>query len=168
MGQSSMSGRQSVLMDQRGRISFPSGYRSAIGEWLYISPDQRSRHYLVVRSQEGYDAELARIEQDCREQNPDMDAEDLADEIHDARVEFAGQTQKTQPDKNGRITIDGKLVEYAGLEKNVAVIGVGEYAELWDETKFDEFMRERAAEKERRRAKREALKRARIEAEIEA
>lgn len=165
MGQVSMSGKQSVLMDQRGRISFPSGYRSAIGEWLYISPDQSSRHYLVVRSQEGFDAEIAHIKEICREQNADLDPEELEEEIHDSCVEFTGQTQKTQPDKNGRITIDSDLVKYAGLEKNVIVVGVGDYAELWNEEKFHAFMEARAAEKERRRAKREAAKRARLAAE---
>lgn len=165
MSQVSMSGKQAVLMDLRGRISFPSGYRSAIGEWLYISPDQSGRHYLVVRSQEGFDAELEHIKQICREQNPDLEPEELEDEIHDACLEFSGQTQKTQPDKNGRITIDSELVAYAQLEKNVIVVGVGAYAELWNEEKFKEFMIARAAEKERRRAKREAAKRARIAAE---
>lgn len=165
MEQISMSGKQSVLMDQRGRISFPSGYRSAIGEWLYISPDQSGRHYLVVRSQGGFDAELEHIKEVCRDQNSDLEPEELEDEIHDCCLEFSGQTQKTQPDKNGRITIDSDLVKYAGLEKNVIVVGVGSYAELWNEERFNEFMLARAAERERRRAKRDAAKRARIAAE---
>ena len=63
MGQTCMSGRQTVQLDQRNRISYPVSYRNAIGDILFISPDQRSRGYLVMRSKEGYEKELDRIEQ---------------------------------------------------------------------------------------------------------
>ena len=35
------------------------------------------------------------------------------------------------PDGQGRITLPQNLREYAGLEKDVAFLGVGDHAELW-------------------------------------
>ena len=36
------------------------------------------------------------------------------------------------PDKQGRVNIPAKLRQYAGLDKDLAVIGVGPRAEIWD------------------------------------
>ena len=107
MGHVCMSGRQTVQLDQRNRISYPVTYRNAIGDSLFISPDQRNRGYLIMRSQEGYENELSRIEKECIEQGDDRE------EIEDARRDFAGATQNPAPDKNNRITLNKELIEYA-------------------------------------------------------
>lgn len=39
--------------------------------------------------------------------------------------------EKTTVDSHGRVLIPQALKEYAGLGKNVKVLGVGEYAEIW-------------------------------------
>jgi MraZ protein len=41
-------------------------------------------------------------------------------------------------DKQGRIGIPAHLREYAGLEKEVTVAGVGQLIEIWDKTRFDQ------------------------------
>ena len=153
-----MSGNQTVLMDQRGRISFPAAYRAAIGELLFISPDQKGRGYLIVRSEEGYKAELKRIEQECIEDG--LDDEDTSDEVRD----YAKDTSRIPPDKNGRITLVSALIEYAGLSDKVVVIGVGEYAELWDEDRLTAYEKQRAELRARRRAKKDREKAARLAA----
>jgi MraZ protein len=42
-------------------------------------------------------------------------------------------------DKLGRILIPEYLKEYAGLEKNVAIIGLSNRIEIWDEQKWREY-----------------------------
>lgn len=159
MGQTCMSGRQTVQLDQRNRISYPVNYRNAIGETLFISPDQRSRGYLIMRSKEGFEKELERIEQECIEQGDDRE------EIEDARRDFAGATQNPTPDKNNRITLNKELIEYAGLQGAVVIIGVGEYAEIWDADRLQAYEEERARLKAIKRAKKDAAKRAKMTAE---
>ena len=112
MALSSMSGKYYVQMDQRGRISVPSIIRTSIGDTLYISADQRSRHHLVIRSEEGFKAELERIREMCIAQNQDiLEPDELLDEIEDARRDFTAFTQKTSPDNDGRLTVDQDVVE---------------------------------------------------------
>ena len=44
---------------------------------------------------------------------------------------YAGAVEAA-PDKQGRILLPPPLREHAGLDKEVVVIGVGDYAELWE------------------------------------
>ncbi|MBD3208141.1 MAG: division/cell wall cluster transcriptional repressor MraZ [Candidatus Nealsonbacteria bacterium] len=44
-------------------------------------------------------------------------------------------------DKLGRILIPDYLNEYAGLKKNVAVIGISNKIEIWDEEKWKNYIR---------------------------
>lgn len=45
---------------------------------------------------------------------------------------------KCRPDSQGRITIPPRLQKYAGISKDVAIIGVHDRAEIWDaQTWFD-------------------------------
>lgn len=166
--QGTMSGRQTVVMDGRNRISFPSGFRAVIGDWLFISPDQSERNYLVVRSEAGYNAELDRVEKEARALWEGELPELIQDAAEDARRDFGGSTIKVSPDKNGRITISDELKQYAGFSDHVVVVGVGAYAELWDEEKLNKHLAERAEERKRRRAQLDAAKRARLAGEREA
>lgn len=45
-------------------------------------------------------------------------------------------SSKTKLDSQGRVLIPQTLKEYAGIDKNVYVVGVGDHAEIWDEDKW--------------------------------
>ena len=160
MGQTnSMSGKQTVLMDQRGRISFPSAFRAVIGEVLFISPGSDERKVLVVRSAEGYDQECDRIREHFSKLG--WEEEDINDEIRD----FTGSTARISPDKNGRITLPEELKDYAEFQSKVVVVGVQNFAELWDEQRFLKHEEERKALRMLRRKAKEAEKAARLQEE---
>ena len=40
------------------------------------------------------------------------------------------------PDSQGRILLPQLLVDYAGIDKNTYIIGVGEYGEIWSEASY--------------------------------
>jgi MraZ protein len=46
---------------------------------------------------------------------------------------------EVEADKQGRVLIPAKLREYAGIEKDVMIIGVGERVEIWDEEAWKEY-----------------------------
>ena len=51
-----------------------------------------------------------------------------------------------EPDKQGRILLPQNLREYAGLTKDIVVIGVGDRAEIWDKEKWEHSVSEMTAE----------------------
>ena len=44
---------------------------------------------------------------------------------------FLSGASAEQPDKQNRVTIPQNLREYAGLERDLTVIGAGDRAEIW-------------------------------------
>ena len=54
------------------------------------------------------------------------------------RMFFSGASE-TSPDKQWRILLPEYLKEYAGLSRNVMVIGVGNRIEIWDKEKWYEY-----------------------------
>ena len=46
------------------------------------------------------------------------------------------------PDKQGRITIPANLRTYAGLQRELSVIGTGNRIEIWDQTAWSQYLTE--------------------------
>jgi len=51
--------------------------------------------------------------------------------------QFLSGAAPCEIDKQGRILLPAKLREYAGLSKDVAVVGVGSHIEIWDLKAWD-------------------------------
>lgn len=60
------------------------------------------------------------------------------------RFFFAGATEG-EIDKQGRVLIPNHLREYAGLEKEVVVIGVSSRVEIWSQSRWQSYNDESAA-----------------------
>jgi MraZ protein len=54
------------------------------------------------------------------------------------RMFLSGATE-CELDNNGRICINGPLMNYASLNKECVIIGVGERIEIWDQNMFNNF-----------------------------
>ena len=54
------------------------------------------------------------------------------------RLFLSGASQEI-PDKQNRITLPVSLREYAGLERDLTVIGAGSRAEIWDTATWDAY-----------------------------
>ena len=55
------------------------------------------------------------------------------------RVLLSGASDET-PDKQGRVVLPSLLRSYAGLTKDLVIIGVGSRAEIWDATAWNEYL----------------------------
>jgi MraZ protein len=55
------------------------------------------------------------------------------------RIFLSGASDEI-PDKQGRVTIPPTLRSYAGLGKELVVIGVGSRAEIWDSAAWSEYL----------------------------
>ena len=112
-----MYGTYQHSLDAKGRLFIPARLRDELGEEFFITIS--SEKCLTAYSNKSWEHMLEDISA-----RPKMDQKKMRSVYaHAARVELDGQ---------GRILIPQALRNFAGLGKNVAVVGVGECAQLWD------------------------------------
>lgn len=120
-------GEYSHSIDDKGRVSMPSKFREDLGSVFYITKGMDS--CLFVYDQE----EWSRAEQKINELRlTRKDARAFS------RLFFAGASSQSL-DKQGRVVIPQNLREYAGLSKDVVIIGVSNRIEIWDRNKWDDY-----------------------------
>ena len=119
-------------MDVKGRVTMPSRFREELGEKFYVV--EGFEECLFVLSEEG----LKKIHEAFSQAN-------LVDAFDADRDLFPGGTE-VEPDKQGRILLPPPLREYAGLTKDVTVIGAGERAEIWDSERWKTYKSGRSRE----------------------
>ena len=59
------------------------------------------------------------------------------------RLYFA-QTEAVDVDKNGRILVPERLVQFAGLQHDIVLIGVRDHLELWDGARWQQYLTQNA------------------------
>ncbi len=123
-------GTHSPRLDDKGRLILPAKFR-----------EQLEAGVVVTRGQER-----------CLYVFPMTEFERLADQLRQApvtskqardylRVFLSGASDEV-PDKQGRITIPANLRQYAGLDRDLAVIGAGARIEIWDATAWSTYLAE--------------------------
>lgn len=117
-----MTGEYKHSLDSKGRIFIPARLREELGEVFYItlSMDKCLNAYSSESWQELSDRVSAMPYVNQRKMRPLF--------AYAARCEL---------DAQGRALIPGALREYAGLSKNVVVIGCNNHAELWDPDQWE-------------------------------
>jgi MraZ protein len=132
-----MTGTYRHVIDQKGRLFIPAKLRDELGDSFYVTKEVDN--CLVVYPQDVWteiEEKIAAL--------PRSKARSLQ------RMIF-GSAEKCEPDSQGRIVIPLPLREYAGLEKDVAIIGLSNRAEIWDAEKWDAINEEYTAESKRRK-----------------
>lgn len=109
-------------LDERGRIILPSKIRGIIGNTVYITqaPFDKCLH---LYTEEEWETVAEKINQ-----LPTATDRNAAAFV---RV-FFGKATSVQVDKQGRVPIAARLLEYAGLSKDVVLVGANTRLEIWD------------------------------------
>jgi len=55
---------------------------------------------------------------------------------------FYSSAGSVSPDKNGRILVPSHLIQEAGLRKDLLVIGVNRWVEIWNPDRFEYFLKQ--------------------------
>jgi MraZ protein len=55
---------------------------------------------------------------------------------------FFSQAQTERVDRQGRLTVPASFREYAGLSRDVVVVGAGQRVEIWDATRWEQHLGE--------------------------
>ena len=125
-------GNYQANIDGKGRINIPSRYREILeekyGSNLILSV---SRNCLVVYPQ----SEWTVLEEKWRELPP------LRQDVQNFyRLFYARASECVM--KHGRILVPPSLRSQANLNKEVVIAGVSRMIEIWDKTKWEQFMAE--------------------------
>lgn len=120
----SMIGTYYHNIDVKGRMNFPTKLRECLGTPFFITKgiDQVC---LTVYAQEEWDRLAAKVAA-----MPESKGGIIK------RWIFSGAAELT-PDKQGRILIPQNLRQFAGLEKDVVVIGANNKAEIWEKSRWE-------------------------------
>lgn len=112
-------------IDTKGRVIIPSKFRELLGD-----------HFIVTVGLDG-----------CLWVFSDQEWEEFSSKLRSLPVanetarkfarHFLSGADEAEPDKQGRILIPQKLRTFAKLEKDVAVVGVGNRVEIWDKNAWE-------------------------------
>jgi MraZ protein len=124
-------GFSTLSIDSKGRLAVPSRYRDrlqSIAEGtlvLTLNPLDRCLWLYPVPEWELIESKLA-------------DLSDFDKQGRRAKQMMRGYAADCQMDGQGRILIQQELREYAGLVKQVVILGQGNKFELWDEQAWNQ------------------------------
>lgn len=122
-------------IDQKRRLAIPSKFRKALGKKAIIA--QGLDNCLVIYPLKEWKKMAKKLENLPNGQVPARDF---------TRIIFSGATD-IELDKLGRILVPEHLKNYASLKKNIAILGLSNKIELWDESIWKKYKKrlERAA-----------------------
>lgn len=123
-------GTHTPRLDDKGRLILPARFRDELAGGVVITKGQERCLYVFPV------AEFARIAAQLREQPMTHKAARAY-----SRVFFASAHDEV-PDKQGRVTIPGHLRAYAGLNRELVVIGASTRVEIWDREAWDAYLAE--------------------------
>lgn len=120
-------------LDDKGRLILPAKFRDELTDGLVVTRGQE--HCLYVFSE----AEFSRMHERIRE------APVTSKHARDYLRVFLSGAHAESPDKQHRVTIPPTLREYAGLDRELAVIGAGSRAEIWDAATWNTYLADHEA-----------------------
>jgi MraZ protein len=121
-------GTHNPRLDDKGRVILPAKFREGLAEGVVITKGQERCLYVFP------EAEFTRIAEAL--QMAPMSSKTARAY---SRVFFASAHDEV-PDKQGRVTIPPRLREYAGLDRELAVIGASNRVEIWNTQTWDDYL----------------------------
>lgn len=136
-------GNSTLSLDSKGRLAIPSRYRTRLQEMCdseliqTINPLDRCIWIYPMTEWEMIDAKLRQLS-------------DFDKQSRRTKQMMLGYAEECMLDSHGRIRVPASLKEYAGLDKQVVMLGQGNKFELWDDsawrTQHDEWLEQGQAE----------------------
>ncbi len=114
-------------MDNKGRINIPAKFRERLGDTFYITKGLDNCLFVFPEVEwRSFEDKLKQLPLTNRNARTFV------------RMFFSGATE-CGLDKQGRVTIAQNLREFAGFEKELAIIGVSSRIEIWSKNNWDKY-----------------------------
>ena len=106
-------------LDDKHRLSIPAELRSEFKSGVVVTRGFGA--YLHLYSQEVWDSKV----------EPELNGHILDESVADLNVQFrSGKTAASLDDKQGRLTLEQHLLDYANITKDIVAIRAGAYWRL--------------------------------------
>ncbi|MBM4071520.1 MAG: division/cell wall cluster transcriptional repressor MraZ [Planctomycetes bacterium] len=130
-----LTGTHPRTLDEKKRLALPRRIREQLGgiNRLYITQGQDQCLWLYGP------AELEKLAEKI-DQSPATDKE-----VRDFRRLFFAGMEETDIDRNARILIPERLIQFAGLRHEVVLLGVRDRLELWDKGRWEAYLDKNAS-----------------------
>jgi MraZ protein len=124
-----LTGTHPRTLDDKKRVALPKRVREQVGEetQLFVTPGPDQSLWIYTKD------ELERLSSRL-DQTSAMDVEGRK-----FRRLFFAQMEEVELDRSGRILIPDRLVQFAGLEHEVVLLGVRDHLEIWDAKRWQTF-----------------------------
>ena len=126
-------GTYTPRLDEKSRLILPAKFREELAEGLVLTRGQERCIYVFSAR------EFERVHEQMR--SAPLSSRQARDYI---RVFLSGASDEV-PDKQGRVTVPAPLRQYAGLDRDVTVIGAGTPVEIWDSESWNTYLAEQEA-----------------------
>jgi MraZ protein len=113
-------GTYAPRLDDKGRVALPAKYRDVLADGVVITPGQE--RCLFVFSRDGFAERFASL----------VAAPVGSRKARDATRLLAAAAHDDVPDKQGRVTLPAGLRQYAGLDRDLVVVGAMSRLEIWE------------------------------------
>jgi MraZ protein len=121
-------GTYAPKLDEKGRIILPAKFRDELEGGVVLTRGQDRCIYVFSTR------EFEELHERMRQ------APVTSKQARDYMRVFLSGAHAETPDKQHRVTIPPALRAYAGLGRDLAVIGAGSRAEIWDAEAWDEYL----------------------------
>ncbi len=122
-----LTGQFTPRLDEKGRFSFPKGFRDLLGDRVVLTRGSMDGHYLQAYPISVWEETVDKI--------------NALPNTRDTRIvrrHLIGSAVEVEIDKLGRVLVSPQLREYAKLESGELVVtGVGKFIEIWDRANFE-------------------------------
>ena len=131
-----LSGEHDITIDSKNRCLIPAAIRKQLpeAEVMEFCINRGTEHCLNIYPIDVWNQELSKLD----------DLDEFDDEAMTFKRLFLNGHTIVELDKTDRLLIPKKLADWAGLKKDVLIIGMGKTMELWDATIHDEYIKSNA------------------------
>lgn len=123
-------GTYTPKLDEKGRVILPAKFRETLGDGLVMTRGQERCLYVFSEK------EFVHMHEKIRE------APITSKQSRDYLRMFLSGAHAEEPDKQNRVSIPAPLRAYAGLDRELTVIGAGARAEIWNTGSWEEYLAE--------------------------
>lgn len=124
-------GTHTPKLDDKGRIILPAKFRSELAGGIVLTRGQE--HCIYVFSNATFMQQLDKLRTAPLTSKQGREFQRL----------FLSGASEQEPDSQHRVSIPSVLRDYAGLDRELTVIGAGDRAEIWSTTAWNAYYAEK-------------------------